>query len=547
MLHLKHTFFFLRGYTRTQAGRAWSFAFLSVIMFFLPQIAHGSVVYSQPIGDMLLSSSTIYMQQQDFAPPTDIQVGAIAVYFSDPSYDCNVVPGGADIPAITVHGFPAGSYDFGGTDPLTYKADDGACVYLESTGTARTMLASGSYDMIWGQSLGPGFLGGLVMYGSRFDVATGFYAASPPSDLTFVLFGSSTDATQTGTGIESFSTTTRIMNFSPADNSTTSAPFNLEFDYYINSETACTILGCLQDSAGHDVRMYDCISVSITYGTVSLGLPTVSTYKECDRYVGGVFTYAYYVDYLTHVTLPSSYFINASSTYIGDVFVTVQLSKKGEERVRPLYNYDVQYPDVWVFAIDRFTLPEESSISSPTGFGGLGYSGAAVSAVCNPATTTISTLYINTNFSASQCVSILFTPEPTLIKSYVTRFKGDLTTHFPVGYITDLVTILGTTSSSTITIINATVPSFIPGTGSNIRLDLNGVLNPILNATTSRYSNISGSSTQTFYQITSYYWNLIIYILCGFYIFRRILGKSLIPHFGHNTTFGKKGDNYKKL
>jgi len=102
-----------------------------------------------------------------------------------------------------------------------------------------------------------------------------------------------------------------------------------------------------------------------------------------------------------------------------------------------------------------------------------------------------------------------------------------------LGYLTDAISILATSTVGSLTAIDAYVPSVLPGGGSHIRLDITGAFDSTLNATTSIYKNSSASSTQTFYQITSYYWNLLIYIALAIFLLSRILGSHIIGRIGN--------------
>lgn len=140
-----------------------------------------------------------------------------------------------------------------------------------------------------------------------------------------------------------------------------------------------------------------------------------------------------------------------------------------------------------------------------------------------------------TSFSFLECMSDLFLyafiPTESELEFVFNQFYTDALIHFPLGYITDFISIISTTTVGTLTPIDAYIPNGVPGTGAHIRLDLTNGLDMLLNATTSQFNNVSASSTQTFYEYTSYYWNLILYIMAGFYIIRRILGSHLIPKF----------------
>jgi len=123
------------------------------------------------------------------------------------------------------------------------------------------------------------------------------------------------------------------------------------------------------------------------------------------------------------------------------------------------------------------------------------------------------------------------------------NLKDNVLTHFPLGYVTDFYRIMSTTTASTITVIDATVPSILPGGGSHIRLDANHVLDFALNATTSQFTDAS-SSALTFYEYTSVYWNYVLYVLLGFYLVSRVLGFSLIGKDYFNNNDNIKSNDY---
>jgi len=105
-----------------------------------------------------------------------------------------------------------------------------------------------------------------------------------------------------------------------------------------------------------------------------------------------------------------------------------------------------------------------------------------------------------------------------------------------------MVEIFTSSTTSALPVLSATVPSGIVGTGSHIDLDLNHSLDFILNADIGSFSNESASSTKTFYEFTSRYWDIMVYMALAFYILRRILGGHLIPHINPINEYGGVGD-----
>ena len=120
--------------------------------------------------------------------------------------------------------------------------------------------------------------------------------------------------------------------------------------------------------------------------------------------------------------------------------------------------------------------------------------------------------------------------EPTITETTKNQFN-DLKTKFPIGYITDFVTIMSTTTATDLPIIHAHIPDILGvGTGHSITLDINHSLDWVLNATTSKFYgyNPETDSTQTLYQITNTYWGYVLNILALIYIVSRLLSSDLV-------------------
>lgn len=137
---------------------------------------------------------------------------------------------------------------------------------------------------------------------------------------------------------------------------------------------------------------------------------------------------------------------------------------------------------------------------------------------------------ILTGFDIKGCLTYLFIPSDAQISNIMTDIRSSVLTHFPIGYITDIVTILSSTTTRDIYVIDATLPTALGvGGGQHITLSANGVLDPILNATTSVFNNASASSTETFYEITNRYWQYVVYIGLVLYLLYRLMGEHIIP------------------
>jgi len=132
----------------------------------------------------------------------------------------------------------------------------------------------------------------------------------------------------------------------------------------------------------------------------------------------------------------------------------------------------------------------------------------------------------NTTFDVLGCLGYIFVPQKDIISGSLTSFASSTLSQLP------FIGAFWLTATGTVPIISATIPNGIVGAGAHIDLDVAHSLDFILNATTSSFTNSSASSTQTFYQITSYYWNIIIYLALAFYILSRLLSSHLFGGIG---------------
>jgi len=188
-------------------------------------------------------------------------------------------------------------------------------------------------------------------------------------------------------------------------------------------------------------------------------------------------------------------------------------------------------PDIIVASSSQFTYGEMTTFdtyvaSSTASFNDFLASSttslAQVKEACNPIS----------GFDLTICLSGLFIPSNGDINNAVSQFKENVATHFPLGYFSDFITIISTTTTGTISIIDAELPTALGLGNANIKLDLAHQLDDILNATTSQFSNSSStgaSSTATFFETTNYYWSIIVYVLTLFYILGRLINSAIIP------------------
>jgi len=92
-------------------------------------------------------------------------------------------------------------------------------------------------------------------------------------------------------------------------------------------------------------------------------------------------------------------------------------------------------------------------------------------------------------FDLMTCISGLFIPSKGDITNAINTFKENIATRFPLGYLNDFISIISTSTIGTMTVLDAEMPEALGLGKSTIRLDLTGVLDPYLNATTSQFSN----------------------------------------------------------
>jgi len=140
------------------------------------------------------------------------------------------------------------------------------------------------------------------------------------------------------------------------------------------------------------------------------------------------------------------------------------------------------------------------------------------------------------DFSIIDCVILLFIPDSDLTATKVGEMSDIVSNSWPIGYITDFVSIISTSTAGTLTPIDAIVPPGIPGAGTHVTLNLTGVLDPLLNATTSQFTNASANSTDTFFEITNYYWTIVCYLLVVLYLIGRLMGSHIFGHTGKHPS-----------
>lgn len=130
-------------------------------------------------------------------------------------------------------------------------------------------------------------------------------------------------------------------------------------------------------------------------------------------------------------------------------------------------------------------------------------------------------------FNPSKCIISLIMPNSFALSKLVTQLQSGILRSFPLGYVSDVVNILNSSSTSVIPSLNVTIPNDGRlGGGSSINLSLSA-MTWLWSATSTHTTGTLAN--KTFYEIISPYWAYLVYILLGFYLISRILGSHLIP------------------
>jgi len=138
----------------------------------------------------------------------------------------------------------------------------------------------------------------------------------------------------------------------------------------------------------------------------------------------------------------------------------------------------------------------------------------------------LSSCNVLSGFDPEDCIYNLIFPNNISYPRLFNQMKEVYGRAWPIGYVTRFYEILSSSTPLYIT-FTAQLPNNLVGVVPPITLDFNGILDNTLNSKASDYGY--GSSTETLYETTSYYWDIIIYIAMGLYMLRRIIGSHIIP------------------
>jgi len=302
--------------------------------------------------------------------------------------------------------------------------------------------------------------------------------------------------------------TTRIVSFTP-ENGTTTPTNNVEFNLHAFISPS-------------DVTSLTKIHVQLTN-------------INQNTFVGGVLGFGTDLFYGNATTTGDWYFSTTTNLASGNYRVEVRLESylggflptggfPGNVKITESHQFVVVAPtfigNISQNLFDQTSLFFSSSTATTT---------ESLNSTCN---------FLNPDFSVASCLAYLLIPDANYTKQTVLNFRNTIATHFPLGYINDLFTILATTSTTTIPGLNATLPATLPGGGATINLNFNHVFDTALNTKASDYGY--GTSTETLYETTSYYWKLVVYLATGLWVLSRVLGQNLVPGIG---IFGDGSNN----
>lgn len=386
---------------------------------------------------------------------------------------------------------------------VSYSGDD---VTFEWSGSV-TIDPSKRYIMA-------GYFGGFVSGNNYYGTSAGTYQGeyvdvdSSPVKRTYYVTDGLVEAGGAG------STVTRITDIQPENNELISssgggATTTLAVEWYVNADD----LGFF-NSIRIDIEQTD---QNYLYGFSSL---SPYTFTEYIVPVAGDGSWS------EAIWLPDgNYKISAQigETYVGGVFrnpfETVSnnvIESQDESNLRAQYRQYTVGTSTTIGSLRQNANNQLENILSATGTG-------ATLADCN----------ILSGFDFGNCVAFSLIPSNEQLTNFGNVVSTNIFTKFPVGYVWSIASILNATTTTALPVISAVVPNGIPGSGAELTLALTpGVIDYVLYATTSQFTNVSAPSGASLYSITSFYWNILVYLGVFAYLISRILGSHLIGSIG---------------
>jgi len=323
------------------------------------------------------------------------------------------------------------------------------------------------------------------------------WSCSSANNVNFMIY-------DTG-GIPPDEATTHILNFLPAEGTTTANPVDFGVDVFIADEDVTSVQSVLV------------------------------TLHNIDQNVLGVFSIFSNDDIILFNELVTS----AGYLYLA----TTTTLTEGNYRVEACINataFSIPYP----FADLNDCQSHQFVVGTPTFIGNISQNSFTSMNAYYASSSATSTVALAgkcvpfLGFDAMDCLAFLFVPDAYLMHQSMENFKLAVLTHFPLGYVTDFVSIISTsTVPVSLILLDVEVPQGIVGAGAHLTLDATNVLDFVLDATSSQFVSSTHSDSRSFYEITNQYWTYFVFIAALLYILRRVLGSHVIPDFRHMNTY----------
>lgn len=482
------------------------FSFLVILLlvvaaasFIAPKSVLASTLTFSGSGNILNTSSYSYVDQTALA-----NVSSVPIYYSYCVHTSNTVSttGFSFSVQQMVSGSPSPVYGYATTN--NHHDSTQTCQTGSFTFQYGNITAGSSYRLMFSYGSG-GNSGEVYMTAGDFFEIAGF-----PAD--FVLG----------------STQTRIVSITPANGSTfcsgcvgetsasTTQPFVFSVDTYINSDDVFTF-----DIWGNTITN----PLRIVYNDPDLQMAFSSIIPPNPVIVGEE-------DYAFSTTTTLTGYQTFTWTLPQEDFISFDRLK--EYAGRHTSTAKIIDPSTFLWVWD--TSSDLAATSSTWTFAHLSgkdllKDDLASTTAANHASTTLSLLTCNIlggNFSFGSCFDALVKPDPMEIKVNFDIMLQTLGSSWPIGYFTDFVSIIKSEATTTLPAISATIPQGVAGAGAHIDLALTPhMLDYLWYATTSQFINESATSTDTLFDIVSFYWNKVVYLLLIIYILSRLVGFHL--------------------
>jgi len=120
--------------------------------------------------------------------------------------------------------------------------------------------------------------------------------------------------------------------------------------------------------------------------------------------------------------------------------------------------------------------------------------------------------------------------------------------NFPVGFLTEFISIMSTTTSEELPVLSAHLPSALGLGQQELEVTVSSTsLAWLWNSTTGEFINESAPSSDTLYEITVVYWRILVYLSAFMYMLYRVFGSFLIPGFDPVGNKRRRNQHYENL